>query len=74
MPRFTIPLLLTVEADSYDEAFEYADDLAAVIRSLGCLSICENISAEHVSQHLRVEAGEPHQYSGRVLYFTDLGV
>lgn len=68
MPRFTIPLLLTVEAENYDKAFDYAQDLAGGIGVDG-----ENVSAEHVYHHLWAETGEPHACAGRVLYFNDLG-
>jgi hypothetical protein len=66
MSRFTIPLLLTVEANTYYDAFEHAEDLAAGLDG-------ENISAEHVNQHRKVMAGSPHWVTGHALYFTDKG-
>jgi ketol-acid reductoisomerase len=65
VPRYTIPFLMTVEADSYEDAFEYADDLAAGIGDQEEVSF----SAEHVNQHELTYDGEQ-----RVLFFTDKGV
>jgi hypothetical protein len=69
MPRFTIPLLLTVEADTYEDAFEHADGVAAGVGDLERVSL----SAEHVNQHRKVMAGSPHWVTGHALYFTDKG-
>ena len=42
MPKFTIPLMLTVEADTFDQAFDLADRVAEGVGTQG-----ENIYAAH---------------------------
>jgi hypothetical protein len=66
MPRFTIPLLLTVEANTYYDAFEHAEVLAAGVGDLERVSL----SAEHVCQYDIVPGSE---FDFRALYFTDKG-
>jgi hypothetical protein len=42
MPKFTIPLMLTVEADTFEQAFDLADQIAAGLGDSG-----ENVYAAH---------------------------
>lgn len=59
MPKFDVALLITVEAETYDDALKYADQLAEGI------GMTEEISCSAVWDYERDNEGQ------RVLYLHD---